>query len=264
MTIETKKFIEKSIKIHGDKYDYFLVNYKNNKTKVKIICPIHGVFEQTPNKHLSKHGCSKCNKKYKPTTKEFIEKSIKIHGDKYDYSLVNYKNNKTKVKIICPIHGVFEQTPSNHINMGQKCPKCSKNVPTTKDFVEKSIKIHGDKYDYSLVNYKNSKTKVKIICPIHGVFEQTPYAHVDKKQSCPICYNQQMFDNNVTFIKKSISIHDNKYNYSLVNYKNSKIKVKIICPIHGVFEQIPNDHMNYTQAKDLCVSTPQAQCNHSL
>jgi len=240
-----KKFIEKSNLIHSNKYDYSLVDYKNNKTKVKIICPIHGIFEQTPYHHICrKQGCSKCSKKYKPNTKEFIDKCLKIHENRYDYSLVDYKNNKTKIKIICPIHGIFEQTPNNHINLKQKCPFCEKNIPTTEEFINECKKIHENRYDYSLVDYKNNKTKIKIICPIHGVFEQYPYAHLKKKQGCNLCYKKNMFDDIYTFIEKSNLIHNNKYDYSLTNYINSKTKVKIICPKHGVFEQIPNDHIN--------------------
>ena len=177
--------------------------------------------------------------------KKFIEKSNLIHSNKYDYSLVDYKNNKTKVKIICPIHGIFEQTPYHHICRKQGCSKCSKKYkPNTKEFIDKCLKIHENRYDYSLVDYKNNKTKIKIICPIHGVFEQYPYAHLKKKQGCNLCYKKNMFDDIYTFIEKSNLIHNNKYDYSLTNYINSKTKVKIICPKHGVFEQIPNDHIN--------------------
>jgi len=205
-------FLEKAFKTHGDKYDYSLVNYINNRTKVKIICPEHGVFEQTPYCHLNGQGCPKCGNikisklKFK-TTKYFIEKSVLIHGEQYDYSLVNYIDNNTKVKIICPEHGVFEQTPSNHLAK-HGCPECS-NVKklTFNTFYLKSHKTHGDKYDYSLVNYINNRTKVKIICPEHGVFEQTPDCHL-RGQGCPICCESKLerevrlflTNNNIEFI----------------------------------------------------------------
>ena len=122
----------------------------------------------------------------KKTITEFIENSKKVHGDKYDYSLVEYKNNKTKVKIICQIHGIFEQTPSQHILLKQSCRYCMIDSYKSKHFIEKSKKIHGDKYDYSLVEYKNNKTKVKIICQIHGIFEQRPDNHIHSK-GCYLC-----------------------------------------------------------------------------
>jgi hypothetical protein len=121
--------------------------------------------------------------------------SAKLLFPLYDYSLVEYVNNKTKVKIICPEHGIFEQTPHNHIDKKSKCPKCAliqrsnKRANTTETFIEKAKEIHGTTYDYSLTQYKNAYTKVKIICPEHGIFEQRPYAHVFEKQGCFMCYN---------------------------------------------------------------------------
>jgi len=180
-------FITNAVKIHGNKYDYSLVNYKNNHTKVEIICPIHGVFKQDYKSHIGKkYGCSKCSGIAKKTTEEFIIDAIKIHGNKYDYSLVEYKNNRKKVKIICPIHGVFEQKPNGHLN-GKGCILCSGlKRKTTEEFIIDAIKIHGNKYDYSLVEYKNNRKKVKIICPIHGVFEQKPDAHL-RSSNCNSC-----------------------------------------------------------------------------
>ena len=99
-----------------------LVEYVNNRTKVKIICPEHGVFEQTPQSHLLGNGCHRCSGVR--NTEEFIEASIKIHGNKYDYSLVEYVNTRTPVKIICPDHGVFEQTPTKQL-CGHGCWSCT-------------------------------------------------------------------------------------------------------------------------------------------
>ena len=247
------KWIEESIEVHGEKYDYSLVEYKNNREKVKIICPDHGVFEMSPLTHIGKQkqGCKKCgisrnaiNKTL--TTDQFIEKSRLIHN-KYDYSLVEYKNSKTKVKIICPVHGSFEQIPSDHTR-GNGCPYCyiDNSRGDSNSFIKKSKKIHGDKYDYSLVEYKNNKTKVKIICSDHGIFEQYPNHHL-KGHGCRLCSNKlkskDRILNKKEFIQKS-NKHHSKYDYSLVEYKNSRIKVKIICSEHGVFEQRPNDHLS--------------------
>lgn len=127
-------FISKSTKIHNNKYDYSQVNYINNSTKVKIICEIHGEFEQTPNSHMKGAGCRKCytssNKnnftKNKLTLVQFIKKCIEIHGHTYDYSKVNYKHSKVKIIIICKVHGEFEQTPNCHLR-GNGCPYCKKS-----------------------------------------------------------------------------------------------------------------------------------------
>jgi hypothetical protein len=124
MTDKIIDFINKAKKIHGDKYDYSKVEYKNVQTKIKIICYNHGEFEQLPSKHLSNHGCVKCSGHYKKTSTDFINDAIQIHGDKYDYSKINYNNSQEKIIIICKVHGEFEQRPNNHLN-GQGCAKCA-------------------------------------------------------------------------------------------------------------------------------------------
>ncbi len=119
-------FINKAKEVHNDKYDYSLVEYQKTSIKVRIMCPIHGVFEQTPNKHLAGQGCKKCGRENtKIGLDSFLERAHQIHGDKYDYSKVCYENSKKKVEIICPDHGSFFQTPNAHIICGQSCPKCS-------------------------------------------------------------------------------------------------------------------------------------------
>ena len=120
-------FIKNSKLIHKNKYDYSLVDYTNVKNKVKIICQKHGVFEQTPNKHLLGSGCQKCEwDNRKLSIDNFLNKSKEIHENKYDYSLINYINSHTKVKIICQKHGLFEQIPNSHLN-GSGCPKCKES-----------------------------------------------------------------------------------------------------------------------------------------
>lgn len=199
--LTTSEFIEKARKIHGYKYDYSKVNYKDTKTKVCIICPEHGEFFMKPNKHLSAmQGCPECGKessrkKQVRLQEEFIEKCKEVHGDRYDYSKVNYVNNRTKVEIICSIHGSFRQLPIVHLNRVGNCPKCSHttgNQISKEEFIKKCREIHGDRYDYSKVNYVNNKTKVEIICPIHGSFYQTPRAHLCKKHGCPYCKESQL------------------------------------------------------------------------
>ena len=242
----TTDFLYEAKKIHGDKYDYSLVNYVNNSSKVSIICPIHGEFEQTPVKHLNnKQGCAKCsnvkthNLQRKGLTL-FIKDAKKIHGDKYDYSLVDYVNNRNKVKIICPIHGEFEQIPSNHLK-GKGCLYCGGTSKLDNNlFIKKAKEIHGDKYDYSLVDYKESCEKINIICSEHGVFEQTPNNHLSKKQGCYKCLGE-IYDLD-SFINICSTIHNGKYDYSLVKYGKITDNITIICPIHGEFEQRCDSH----------------------
>lgn len=191
----------------------------------------------------------------KKTLKEFIEESNIIHNHKYDYSKVSYVNNKTKVCIICPIHGEFKQTPIDHIK-GKGCNKCKGGVrDTTESFIEKAKKIHGDKYDYSNVEYINSHTRVNIICPKHGEFSQIPNNHLNGN-GCKICRSEKMkhilsFDKE-QFVTKSNVIHNNKYDYTKVNYVNVKTLIDIICPIHGVFQQNPENHLQGSGCQKCC------------
>ena len=182
---KTKVFISKAIQIHGEKYDYSKVNYVNAKTKVTIICKIHGDFTQTPSNHLSKFNCQKCAKNFKLNTIAFIEKAKQIHGDRYDYSKVEYVNTNTQIIILCKEHGKFTQIPDFHINRKCGCPKCSNNVKLDLlEFIENAKKIHGDRYDYSNGDYVNSTTNIQIICKKHGIFNQTPDIHVYQKCGC--------------------------------------------------------------------------------
>jgi len=173
---------------------------------------------------------------------EILKRFKTSHKNKYDYSLVEYKNINTKIEILCNnCCKTFFQTPKCHLR-GDGCPECSKNKKLNNStFIEKSNKKHNNKYDYSLVEYINNKTKIKIICPEHGVFEQTPHEHLSGHGCCMCGGSKKLSINN--FIERSNKIHDNKYDYSLVEYKNNCTKVKICCPVHGIFEQIPNVHL---------------------
>ena len=255
--LNTESFIKKSNKIHNNKYDYSSSVYKNNKTKISIICPIHGEFKQIPNNHLLGHGCPKCKNndlklKYKTEGQEqFIDKARKVHGDKYDYSKVEYVNNRTKISIICPMHGEFLQTPNAHLN-GHGCQKCKIeklreiNLKNKDIFVTNAINIHGNKYDYSKVEYVNNSTKVCIICPIHGEFWQTPNNHL-YGYGCDKCAREKnslvLRKTLEDFINESNTIHNFKYDYSKVEYINIQTPVCIICPEHGEFWQKPSVHL---------------------
>ena len=142
--------------------------------------------------HLNGHRCPKCSGKVFIPFEEFIERARKIHGDKYDYSLAryDYKNSNTKVRIICPKHGIFEISPSSHINAQCGCPRCSRRLVTTEDFIERAREVHGDKYDYSLSEYTGNNNKLIIICPKHGPFEQIPHNHL-RGHGCSRCRSLQ-------------------------------------------------------------------------
>ncbi len=189
-------FIRYATGVHGDFYDYSLVEYKSNSSKVIIICPYHGQFVQKVLKHLKGQGCSACahlktGSKRKTSIDKFISQSKLIHGDIYDYSLVNYITARKKVLIRCFKHGKFLQYTYSHLS-GNGCPYCAHENTgnrvrlTTEEFCTKALLIHGDTYDYSLVSYKSAKIPVNIICKKHGVFNQQPTSHL-AGIGCPSC-----------------------------------------------------------------------------
>jgi len=254
--INTLDFINAAGKIHGNYYDYSLSVYRGNRSKIKIICPVHGLFIQDPHNHKKGSGCPKCGNlkiadKKKMSLNDFIIKAMKIHSDIYDYSLSVYVNSYTKLIVLCPLHGEFKQTPSNHLN-GQGCPLCGNAIVSHKliykkeVFITKSDKIHCGKYDYSLVNYTGIFKKIEIICPIHGKFEQIAHNHLQGR-GCQQCKKEAIkkarslgYD---MFIKKVRLIHKDKYRYSNKTYLDTRHKIEIICPKHGPFYQTPDKHM---------------------
>ena len=201
-------FIAEAKKIHGEEaYNYDKFVFINKKTKGIIHCNKHNIdFEQTPQKHLQGHGCPKCRYEKSALSKThtnewFLNKAKEIHSNKYDYSKSEYTKGYEKIEIICHEkdeygneHGSFWMTPDNHLHKTnpQGCPKCARNRTnnaqrdTLQNFIYKAKLIHGDKYDYSKVEYINNSTKVCILCPEHGEFLQTPSNHL-LGQGCPRC-----------------------------------------------------------------------------
>jgi hypothetical protein len=264
----TSQFIEKSIKVHGNKFDYSKVEYIGSHTKVCIICSEHGEFYQAPTNHLSGNGCLKCacqynRGKYRLTTLEtFLTQAKEIHGDKYDYAKVEWKNTRTQITIICPIHGEFSQVPQNHIRLKCGCRKCGREITKSKVnkydtiyFIEKAKEIHGDKHDYSKVQCFNATDKVEIICPIHGKFKQNANQHL-QGHGCPKCnFDQMAKDRSMgkeLFINKAKQLFGEKYDYSKVEYINGQKNVCLICPKHGKFEVTPNNHLSKKSGCPIC------------
>ena len=201
MKFKIQDFINKSIEIHGNTYDYSKSIYVNANTKITIICKKHGEFTQLSNNHY-KYGCGSCGKAInirniylqKKCKDEFIVKADLVHSNRYDYSKSVYIDTKTKLIIICKIHGEFTQTPNNHLK-NRTCPKCgnlSRSLMNQADFNEyqkEFVKKYGDKYDYSKINWQGSSIKIILNCKIHGDFEIIPYEHKNGKE-CRKCKNQ--------------------------------------------------------------------------
>lgn len=238
--------IERFVAKHGDRYDYSLVEYKKTSEKVKVICRKHGEFGISPSNHLAGKGCPVCNGGSQLDTEKFKMKAIEVHGDRYDYSLTEYKHNKIKVKIICRDHGTFEMQPGNHLH-GQNCPKCSKGYTNLEEFIIEANKVHKGKYDYSKSVYVDSLTKVTITCPIHGDFEQTPAHHI-MGQGCKKCVyeTRELRVSFEEFLLRALSKHGGKYQYDEGSYGGMKCKMRIVCDAHGEFYQSPTDHLGGT------------------
>jgi hypothetical protein len=222
-------------------------NYKDTYYKMKELI-----------KHILREHTREIGEGKKVTTDDFINKAHKIHGDKYDYSKSEYISATDLITITCPIHGDFQLTPNKHLN-GRGCQKCGlenrgmEQRKTNQEFIDQSNMTHDGKYDYSKVDYKTSKQKVIIICPIHGDFSQNPNKHV-RGDGCPKCGDLIVPNRKslTDFLNNSKIVHGDKYNYGKVDYKGANTNVIITCPKHGDFTQTPSKHINAEQGCPSC------------
>lgn len=268
MEYTTPGFIERARKIHGDKYDYSKCNYVSAITKMPIICPEHGEFIQCYAKHvLTKRGCPKCGIKkcaqsISVTFDDFVKRAREKHGDKFQYIESSYKNMQSKLSLICQTHGEVQMTGNSHHVSKTGCPKCrhvsaamNKTRPFD-EFIRLGKEKHNNKYDYSkVIEYKNRSSKLCIICPIHGEFFQTVENHL--AGGCRKCaddlHASKSRKTTDEFIKEAQALWGDTYDYSLVEYKSSNHKIKIICKLHGIFEKITKDHIgSNTQGCQKC------------
>jgi hypothetical protein len=244
-----EKFLNKVKILFGDQINLQQVEYINSTTKIKLTCRKHNyTYMQVPAELLrGKRGCKFCNPASKLTTEEFIRRAKETHGDLYDYTPTHYNGIDTSLIINCKLHGPFNQRAGNHLN-GSGCSECSKhfNSDTKEQFIAKATAIHKNKYDYTDSEYISSQNKIKILCKKHGVFTQYPYSHLRGK-GCRKCATEKikkLFTFTIEeFIEKAKSTHGDKYDYSLTEYISSHDNLKIICPIHGQFEQTAYTHM---------------------
>lgn len=196
-------------------------------------------------------GCPHCGGSIALTLDKFIERANARHGNRYDYSLVKFKNVESKIEIVCPKHGVFKQQLMSHLK-GFNCPACGSESKAEKlkqplsYFLLAAKAAHGDKYDYSEVSYINAQTKVKIICPEHGSFLQRPVNHI-RDIGCSKCaHSAAGLERRLTteeFIDRARLAHGYQYDYTNVSYTTAIEKIEIICPEHGSFWQTPAAHI---------------------
>lgn len=196
-----EEFLAKAVAVHGvGRYDYSQTVYSGADNKVIIICPMHGDFLQVAIFHTNrKCGCPKCGNQsisvsLRASKESFVKAAQLVHSRRYSYEDVVYHNNSSKIEINCPDHGLFSQSPANHLK-GQNCPHCSGALRTqrpqsmpfsTLDFIKKASNVHGGKYDYSRCEYKNNRSILTIVCPLHGEFLQEAARHLSGR-GCVLC-----------------------------------------------------------------------------
>lgn len=244
----TEDFITDARAVHGHRYDYSRAVYISRKDKVEVVCQEHGSFWPTPGNHIGlKSGCPACKGVKRTTIDDFLRRAKEAHGDRYDYSKVDYFSVMKKVTIICPEHGEFQQIPMDHIK-GRGCQRCGfiqvgiSGRNTLADFITEARAVHGERYDYSRVVYTGSTNAVEIVCKTHGVFTQKPSGHLSGNgcKECaglkPITWDE--------FLIRARKTHGDRYEYGKVEFKNFSSAVEIVCRDHGPFWQVPKSHVN--------------------
>lgn len=220
--MKREEIIRRAKILYGDDYDYSLVVDTSTRDDVVVICKKHGIFKKRLSRFLSGSGCQKCSGKVRKTFEEFKREATIVHRGKYIYNDDNYVNAHTDIMITCPIHGVFYQTPTNHLN-GNGCPKCKVEKlkqafsSNNEEFEEKSNIIHNSKYIYTKSKYENNTKDITITCPIHGDFKQSPHNHLQGK-GCPKCAKtSSKIENEIGTYIKSLGIESDSKNRKILN-----------------------------------------------
>lgn len=237
------KFIEGSIKVHGNKYNYDLVEYVNNNTNVIIYCNrCEQSFTKQPIRHYNrKIGCPNCSPTKKITIDNFIKRSVEVHGNKYDYTHYKLVNDATKSDIKCnSCKNIFQQSLMNHVRNKQGCPYCNGGVFVPYDTqVKKALEKHQNKYEYIKPDdYKGASQKIDIICPTHGLFKMHFNNHL-QGQGCPRCKKHKIGITKEMFLERA----DDDIEYDLTDYVNAQSVIKISCPVHGWYNKIAIRHL---------------------
>lgn len=267
--LTTQIFIERAHKVHGEMFDYSLVEYIDNRTKVRIICrKCDRVFEQTPHAHWSGHKCNLChnatsnsaaaNNKRRVTFEHIKKQSALIHGDQFEYhNLIDLgARRRSRIKLTCKkCKTTFEQRVEKHLG-GSGCRACASRAKTggrptisLDEFKYRAALKHADKYDYSEVEFLFvSKEKVKITCrQCNHAFWQSAIGHMNGRGCRPCKMRGRMGRPTIDlqeFTTRSKIQHGDKYDYSLVEFKLVSDKVTIICPEHGEFQTVARWHMD--------------------
>ena len=202
--------------------------------------------------HLSSKGCLDCgflerSNKSRGSYYDFVNRATTIHNGKYKYpENQEYINIRTLLNIECPQHGLFLQRPDKHLS-GAGCLKCGHiktaltHIVSYDEFVKRSRLIHNEKYNYPDTNYLGNDVPIGIECSIHGIFKQQPKSHWDGN-GCPQCFYIKYAKTTEQFIEDANKIHNSIYKYP-DTYVNCRTPIRIECPKHSIFLQMPTDHL---------------------
>lgn len=242
----TETYLQEVRVKHGDRYDYSKVSYKNNTTKIPIICSMHGEFLMRPKDHFNGQGCPECARvaSYSHTAESYLEAIKTKWGDQYDYSRTHFESTRKKVEVICLEHGSFWVLPHWHLHRNQGCPRCrhTKRITPSDKFFSKAREVHGEKYRYDERVYRNSRGMIRAECPKHGWFEQRASLHLNGN-GCSGCAKECRLLDTRTFISRAREVQKRQYDYSETIYKTAHDRVTIICPRHGRFTQKAYQHL---------------------
>jgi hypothetical protein len=238
-------------KKHGNKFDYSQVIFTGRNNAVTIICPVHGSLSVAPANHLrSESGCRKCGHVEKLGTKPVrslltpIERFVQVHGNKYDYSKVVYVNNQKKITVSCPEHGDFVVSPTEHWK-GSGCKTCNSKSIDAEECIRRFRKQHGDKFDYSRVDYISQTTAVTVVCPDHGEFSVQPVNHWKTQEGCKQCaYESRRFNSTQEIVDRFNTVHGDRYDYGNFSYSHMHAVSLISCKVHGDFPMSPANHLS--------------------
>jgi very-short-patch-repair endonuclease len=244
---ELLKYLQET---YSELYDYSLISYERDRVPLKLVCPTHGVFEIAPyaiRQPTRSILCSACysdrGRNSKLELGEILDRFKLRHGDRYDYSQLGYKSAHVPVEIICRQHGSFQMKAYVHWT-GSGCPSCSTKIVSTADCVARFKEVHGERYDYSQVDYQGPEIAVVIICRTHGAFTSNPANHWKQAgESCTPCRAAKYKTTTAEIVNRFQKVHGHRYDYSRVRYEDMYKDVEIICHQHGSFFMAPANHL---------------------
>lgn len=273
MTQET--FMQRAKEVGGGMYTYDKAVYVRNNQKLIVTCRKHGDFLISSGNLFFGKGCPECANERRGTyranaaAKKFVSEATAKHNGKYTYERSVYLAAKKPITVTCPLHGDFVTEPDRHLR-GSGCQKCAEEARTEakrmsqEEFISIASRVHNQAYDYSEVAYKLSSDKVKIVCPVHGPFWQTPNSHL-QGTGCESCGRESTaeklaigFDE---FSKRANLTHGSKYLYHEETYIDLREKTRITCKEHGDFLQQANSHIRGCGCPECskAVSRPEAE-----